>query len=421
MRASLSLLSKTELFLNLRQRLTIFAFLLLIFTFSLFNEYQQYKKLTQFDDYITTALVQKQKKKNNYWVLKLQSIDGFSFYTTSRSDFKDISGYYVDVRLFIKDLDFISYLKGFYSPSVLLSRHKHKQKRYILMKELQNYHNSKTAPVFSALFFAGTIPTSLRNQLSALGINHLLAISGFHLGVLSLILFFVFRLVYRPFQERFFPYRNSKRDISIVVFAILFSYVYFLDFTPSLLRAFAMSLFAYILYDRGVKILSFSSLFLVISFLIALWPKLLFSLGFWFSVAGIFFIFLFLHHMKELKTWQSFLLLHLWVYIAMLPVVHAFYGSFSVYQLASPFLTMLFILFYPLELFIHLIGQGSVFDPILEYLLNIQIKVADILISFELLGFYIVICILAVWYRFMYFLVFLFSLSLLVFFLYRIA
>ena len=121
-------------------------------------------------------------------------------------------------------------------------------------------HHDSSSSLFKALFFAGPLDKPLRNQLSALGINHLLAISGFHLGVLGFILFFIVSSLYRPIQGRFFPYRNAHRDVSVLVLVVLFAYLYFLDFVPSLLRAFAMSVFAYILYDRGMKILSFSIL-----------------------------------------------------------------------------------------------------------------------------------------------------------------
>lgn len=421
MRASLSLLSKTELFLSYRDKAFVLIMLLSLFCVSIFIEYKQFKKLTEFDDYITTVWVEKQYKKKNYWVLKYQSIEGFGFYTSSRENLKEIEGNYLSIRLFTDKLDFLSYLKGFYVPSQILSRLKGKEFRYTLMHKLKQLHTPGTGPLYNALFFAGSIPPSLRHQLSALGINHLLAISGFHLGVLSLLLFFILKLLYKPLQGRYFPYRNAHRDISIFILTVLFGYLYFLDFVPSLLRAFSMSVFAYFLYDRGMKILSFASLFLVVSFLIALWPKLIFALGFWFSVAGVFYIFLFLHHMKDLKPWQSFILLHFWVYLSMLPVVHYFYGSFSFYQLYSPILTMAFILFYPLALFLHLISLGFLLDPILDYILGLDIPITLIFTNFWMLIIYLFISLLAIFKRFFFYCTGIFSLLLMTYFFYSVT
>ena len=377
--------------------------------------------MTEFDDYITTVWVEKQYMKKGYWVLKYQSIEGFSFYTSSKENLKDLEGEYIRVRFFTDKLDFLSYLKGFYVTTQILSHSQGRVQRYILIDKLEALHTKTSAPLYSALFFAGSIPASIRHQLSALGINHLLAISGFHLGVLSFLLFFIFKLIYKPLQGRYFPYRNSHRDIALFIFFILFAYLYFLDFVPSLLRAFAMSLFAYFLYDRGMKLLSFSSLFLVVFFLIALWPKLLFALGFWFSVAGVFYIFLFLHHMQELKVWQSFILIHLWVYLTMLPVVHYFYGSFSYYQLLSPLLSMLFILFYPLTLLLHLFFLGSVMDPILDFLVALEIHVSEIFTDLWMLVSYLFVSLLAIFYRVFFYVVGLCGLFFLAYFLYRIT
>ena len=421
MKASHSLLSRTTLFSNYRQGVFFLGFLCLLFTLSVLNQYQLYQKITQFDDYITRAWVENQYVKNDKWVLKLQSEDGFSFYTTSKDDLIPLSGYGVEVKIFTGKLSFFSFLKGFYVPSKILAKLEDKQERYILMEELSHMHQNSTAPLFKALFFAGPIDKLTRDKLSAWGINHLLAISGFHLGVLSGILYFVLRLIYRPFQSRYFPYRHGNRDIAIVVFFLLLVYLYFLNIVPSLLRAFAMSVFAYVLYDRGVKVLSFSSLGMVVCFLIAMWPKLLFALGFWFSVAGVFYIFLFLYHMKDLKLWQSFLLLHIWVYMAMLPLVHYFYGTFSLYQLTSPVLTMLFILFYPTELFLHLIGEGNILDFGLEWLLNLEIHVVQIFVNIWMLILYIILSVLAIFDKRLFYLLGFFCIGLLGYFLYGIA
>ncbi len=421
MRVSPSHLSKPHFFSSWQQIGVAISLLCLIFSASLLFQYQTYKRMTAFDDYTSTVWVENQYKKEKHWILKLQSDEGFSFYTTSREDLKHLTGYQLKIRLFTKGLDFISFLKGFYAPSVLLSRDQSKRERYMMMERLNEIHEGKALTLFKALFFASSIDKPLREQLSALGINHLLAISGFHLGVLGAILFMLSSLIYKPLQGRFFPYRSANRDISVFILIVLFVYLYFLDFVPSLLRAFGMSLFAFFLYDRGMKLFSFSSLFWVVMFLIAIWPKLLFSLGFWLSVAGVFYIFLFLHHMKELKHWQSFILLHLWIYLAMLPIIHVYFGVFSPYQLYSPLLSMLFILFYPLELFLHVIGEGGILDFVINDLLDIHIRTVKILLPLWILPLYIILSILAIFYRFFFVLIFFLMSGFLGHFLYRVT
>lgn len=421
MKASPLLLSKTTLFQTWTQATVALSLSFLLFCISLFIQYEDYKELTRFDDHLSTVWVEKQYMKNGHWVLKLQSTEGFSFYTTSRADLKPLEGYFIQVRIFTDRLTFFSYLKGFYAHSVILFRLQQKQQRYMLMDKLDSIHDEKISALFKALFFAGPIPNELRATLSVFGINHLLAISGFHLGVLSFIVFFVLKILYKPIQGRFFPYRHVHKDITLIVFILLFGYLYFLDFVPSLLRAFSMSIFAYILYDRGVEVFSFSSLFLVIVFLISMWPKLLFALGFWFSVAGVFYIFLFLHHMKDLKLWQSFILLHIWVYMAMLPLVHYFYGAFSLYQLYSPLLTMAFIVFYPVELFLHMIGQGAMLDGILTTLLELKTENIEIFLPLWSVIVYFLLSLLAIVDRRLFITLCIFCMGTLGYFFYRIA
>jgi len=406
-----SLLSRVELFSSLKQYLLVLLLLFFIFLCSIFLQYQNYKDFTLFDDYITRVVVEKQYKKKNYTVLKLQN-ENFSFYTSSKEKLKDLEGSSVKVRILRTDkIGFLDYLSGFYATTALLSNLYEKKERYVLMQELDSIHSEPSASLFKALFFAGNIPKGTREKLSALGVNHLLAISGFHLAVLSFILFFLVKALYKPLVGRFYPYRNSHKDIALIVFILLFAYLYFLNFVPSLLRAFAMSAFAYVLYDRGMKIVSFSSLLLVVSFLIALWPKLLFALGFWFSVFGVLYIFIFLHYMKSLKVWQSFILLHFWVYLAMLPLVHYFFGVFSVHQMLSPLLTMLFIVFYPLELFLHLIGQGNSLDSLLEYLLALKLNSVEFFTDFWVLLIYLTLTLLSLFKKFFFYALLIFNLG----------
>ncbi|MCB5267736.1 MAG: ComEC/Rec2 family competence protein, partial [Candidatus Cloacimonetes bacterium] len=83
--------------------------------------------------------------------------------------------------------------------------------------------------------------------------SHLLAISGFHLGVLSTVLFFLVRPMYRLFQKRYFPYAHANRDTFIFVACCLLLYMLFLGTPPSLLRAFGMLVVGFVLYDRGYE------------------------------------------------------------------------------------------------------------------------------------------------------------------------
>jgi len=114
------------------------------------------------------------------------------------------------------------------------------------------------------------------------------------------------------------------------------------------------------------------TLFITILLLLALFPRLLFSLGFGLSVAGVGYIFLFLIHFKSLnKIWQ-FILLPIWVYLMMLPYSLVIFGNFSLYHPLSILWSILFTLFYPLMIFLHLINHGNLLDTPLEMLLHLE-------------------------------------------------
>jgi competence protein ComEC len=140
---------------------------------------------------------------------------------------------------------------------------------------------------------------------------------------------------------------------------------------PSLLRAYAMVLVGWLALLFGVELLSFSFLAVCGVALLALFPGLGLSIGFWLSVAGVFFIYLFLQYTRSWPAWAIFLGLNLWVYLAMLPVVHAIFPLFSPWQILSPLLTLLFTVFYPLSMVLHLLGWGGAMDGWLHALLTL--------------------------------------------------
>lgn len=352
-------------------------------------------------------LNQYQKRNKNgkiYHVLKLKSIQGYQFITSTYEDIKDLKFRKISVGLITKNISFLDFLKGFYAPTYDMRLLKYEDSLKLkLLHFIKNQHNSPyMQELFSALFLATPISKSLRENVSALGLSHLIAISGFHLGILFTLFYFLFNKIYKFFQVRFFPYRNRKFDLTLIVLAILFSYLYMLDFIPSILRAFVMLSYGFFLYHRSVNIFSFEVLFVTVLTILALFPTYLFSIGFWFSVSGVFYIYLFLHFFKNLKNWQIFVLLNFWVYLAMIIIVHYFFPIFSLHQLYSPIISMLFSIFYPLELFLHIIGFGWVLDDWLERFLLMDIKTFEFKTPLWMLIVYIFISFvpIIIWYNF---------------------
>jgi len=384
--------------------LWLFGILLLLFCFSLLIEFHNYKKLTQFDSAIINATVLKQYKKTkerrgklkHYQVLKLKADDGFTFYTTASKKEKNLQEKELKMEIFFRDITFLSYLKSFFAFHKILEVKESSTLKQQLNNFLDTTHKEpQVADIYKALYSATPLKSEEQKIFSTLGVSHLLAISGFHLGVLSALLFFLLKKPYKFFQNRYFPYRNSKKDLFIVVSFILLLYLLFLDSPPSLLRSFSMLIVGFFLYDRGYKVISMQTLLLTIVTLLALSPRLFFELGFWLSVAGVFYIFLFLLHFKEMKNLSKFLILPVWIYLFMLPFSLAIFHNFSLYHPLSIVLSSLFTLFYPLSIFLHIVGFGDLLDGVLTTLLSFGEESQSVVLSMGWLYIYILFSLLS--------------------------
>ncbi len=406
---------KVPLFKKKREIILFLSFLFIVFIFNLYFEYINYREFTSSKFFKTKALVlnQYKKRKNDkeYFVLKLKNEKGAVFYTTNYEDLKDIKRREILLTVITENISFLDYLKGFYVPSFDIRLYPKRENLKDKIRELiiSSHFDKNMKELFAALFLGEEISKELREKIQFLGISHLIAISGFHLGVLFGVLFFISDFVYRVFQNRFFPYRNRHFDLSVFIFFILFFYLYALGFIPSLLRAFVMSLVGFVFYARSVEVLSFKTLLIAVLFIIAFFPKLLFSVGFWFSVAGVFYIFLFLHYFKDLDKKILFLLINFWVFFMMMPLVHYFFPLFSFYQFLSPFVSMLFTVFYPFELFLHIFGFGDFLDGLILKFINIKGEVYRFRTDFYFLSIFILFSFGAVFRRiFLFLLIFLF-------------
>ena len=405
-----------KLELNKKHFFILTLFLFFVFCSNNFLKYQDYKELKKSNYQNATLQVLNQynkitKKGKHYTLLKLQFNNGIKFFGISwHKNLQNLQNEIINCKINTKKLSFYKYLKGFFTSIYRIK--KVSKKSYFLKDKISNFissqhKNNTTKELFCALFLGEKISKVLRKKIQLLGISHLVAISGFHLGVISFLIFLILTPIYKFFQDRFFPYRNRMLDLIILSSFLLFLYLYLVGFIPSLVRAFTMLIIGYIFYIRHIKILSFETLFLTIMILLAFYPSLLFSISFWFSVSGVFYIFLFLHYFKDLKPWKIFILINFWVYILMQPIVHYIFSTFALSQLLSPILSMIFVLFYPLELFLHIIKEGGLLDSMVLKLLDFHTIAVSVKTPLWFLLTYIVTSLLSIYKKiFLYMLIF---------------
>ncbi|WP_276882380.1 ComEC/Rec2 family competence protein [Campylobacter cuniculorum] len=396
-------LFRNSFFSQNKEFLFLFAVCLSIFIFNISLEYKNFLEFKQskhhfIEDAILLQSSTKMNSKNKqYFVLKIKNKE-FSFYTTTYKDLNLSKNQHLSLRIITKNLSFKDYLsKKFYVPSYDLKPLQIKAQNAFISYFLNQHKNTKIKEFYGALFFALDISSELRRDINHYGIAHLIAISGYHIGLLFTLTFFILAPLYGFFQKRYFPYRNLKFDLSLIIFILLLVYAYFIGFVPSFTRSLIMAFFGFYLLMKNIKIFSFLTLFISVCIAISLYPKLLFSVGFLFSVLGVFYIFLYIHHFsKYFNTFTNIILLNFWTFFAMtLPVLY-FFPLISYQQILGVFLSMIFVFFYPCVLFLHLIGFGGILDEILLIFLNFKLTATEIHLNFWIFLVYILSALLSI-------------------------
>lgn len=420
------MLERVDLFSNKKDLLYFITICLAILIHSLFLEYKKYEQLARFDTFNTTAVVQNQYLKSNqnrtYTVLKLKSLDGYTLYSIAKKDLQNIKNKKIDIEVTSKDFTFYNFISSFFGFTKIEKIYDSSTTKDLLSRSIQNTHrDSRIAQIYNALFLAQSVDYEVQQIFANLGISHLIAISGFHLGILSAIILFSLRPIYYFFQARYFPYSNSKLHLFVVTFLALFAYLLFLDAPPSLERSLGMFVVGFILYDRGIKVISMQTLLLTLLLLLSFFPRLFFSLGFWLSAGGVYYIFLFMHYFKE-KGWL-FLLVGIsgYVYFAMVPISNYIFGNFSLFHALSIPLSILFSIFYPLSIFLHIIGYGDALDPILIYLLDLGSIGGVASLKTPIYYAYLLSSLLALYKRWLFYASFLFALGIFVASVYEVV
>jgi competence protein ComEC len=410
------MLEKPKLFLNPKEfflTLLFFLFLILLRLFFLHLEYLDFRaKPFYYTDVNVIQAYQKFGDKGNYTVLKVDSPSlGIGFFTTSNTPVEKISKR-LRLKLFpTQEFSFANYLGRAYLSSKINHIYRDEQDfKKRLLAHIERQHQSEViATFYNAIYFATPLDKNLREQVSALGVSHLMALSGFHLAILSTILFFLLRPLYRVFQKRYFPYRFDLYDVGLMVLMILAIYVWFVGSPPSLLRSYAMMLVAWILLVLGMQLLSFTFLSTITLVLILIFPQLLLSLAFWFSVAGVFYIFLLIRYFGHLNHYLLTLLINFAIFILMLPLIHMVFPMVTPLQLLSPILSLLFSLFYPISMLLHLTGFGSLLDQGLLQLFTLSYEAEMFRLSLAYGLFYLMLSLLAIRSKWLFYLLLLLS------------
>ncbi|WP_323659801.1 ComEC/Rec2 family competence protein [Aliarcobacter butzleri] len=380
-----------------KQIVTIFIlfFALLI---NILLEYSKYLEFIDEEVFETKVEVLNIYEKDDKDILKLKSLN-FEFFTNMPKN-EEIKRFdLLNILIVSRNIDFIDYLKGFYTKTIYFDKLQKEQTfKDKIIKNIENNHqDEKIIELFNALFLAVPVSKELRDVITAYGIAHVVALSGFHLVVLSFVIYWLLYFPYKFFQDRYFPYRNRKLDILLITIAILFYYLILTDIVPSLLRAFVMFCLGIYLLRSNIKILSYMTLFYTFLIVIAFYPKYIFSIGFWFSIFAVFYIYLFIQYFKNYDKWLLFIFFNIWMFLIFNPIVHYYFPQTSYEQFYSILITIFFNFFYPAEIFAHIFGFSNYFDEYLKIFIEHKIYVYEVFTSLYFYILYLLVSFLSIW------------------------
>ncbi len=357
---------------------SIILILIIVARVTLLNiDYKKLKSLNGY--YYTDAKIERiySSKYKDSHLFKLKSQEGFKFFIYShKSGLK--RGDWVRAKLKLKeDTNFWEYLKGFFAYGNILEYIQSQiTPKEDIKKIISKQHTNKDiSNLYSAIFLAEPLNKTLREKISSLGISHLVALSGFHLGILWLTLYGILYIPYRYAQERFFPWRNRAIDLGLPILAILGIYILFTGSPPALVRSYIMLLVGYILLIFGLELLEFKLLAFITLLILLFEPRLIASTALFLSISGVFYIFLLIKWFKNLPPLiLSVIILPILIFLLMFPVGHYFFANTTLWQLSSPILSILFSIFYPISAILHILNIGYLFDNALEWIFSIPLE-----------------------------------------------
>ncbi|MDX4063793.1 ComEC/Rec2 family competence protein [Aliarcobacter skirrowii] len=383
-------ISKNSLFFTL--------FLLFVFMINILFNYLSYKELKKEYIFETKAEVLNIYPKEKFDVIKLKG-DGFEFFASFSKDENIKKLDFLNVVFDTRNITFYTYLKGFFTKILYFERGEKNNsiKEKIIKNIEENHDNFMIRELFNALFLAIPVSSQLRDIITAYGIAHVVALSGFHIVVLSFVIYWILYFPYIFLQNRYFPYRNRRFDILLITMAILFYYLLLTDIVPSLLRAFVLFSLGLYLLRSNIKVISYLTLFYTFLIVIALFPQYIFNIGFWFSIFAVFYIYLFIQYFKNGNKILLYIFFNIWMFLIFNPIVHFFFAQTAIEQFYSIPITIFFTIFYPLEIVAHIFNISSYFDDYLKIFLENKIYVYEVFTPLYFFILYILFSFFSIW------------------------
>ena len=215
-----------------------------------------------------------------------------------------------DVKKFYKRKDI--YLKGFIPDTSHIISFGNWSNSYSLLENVERRREKfarfirknltfPSSEIYTALTIGEKkgIPSELRDNFSSLGISHLLAISGLHLGAIALIFYFIFDWLLKRSEWILLTYNVPKITAALTIVPIIF-YMFVSGFATPVIRAVIMATIYLISIIIGRSHFKLNTLSAAAFIILLIDPSAIFDLSFrlsFLSVLGI----LIINHYYPLK------------------------------------------------------------------------------------------------------------------------
>lgn len=257
-----------------------------------------------------------------------------------------------------------------------------------MIKHIEKYKTKKYLKAF-VMGDTSDFEEDIKESYRSVGISHLLAISGMHVGVFLLILNFLLKKVKYKY---------------IIVFMFLLLFLFITNFSESLMRCTLFIFLNYLNKKFKLKIDNIYVIMLTGSILLLINPYLIYSVGFLFSVIITFFIILSRKLLENKSYFRKTLIISVICFLASIPILTYYFFSIN---LLTPIFNLLFVpivsfIIFPLGLITFIF---PFFDNLYFFILNIFEYLVLAMSKIKILSFVIAkpsIYIFILYYLFLY-------------------
>ena len=231
---------------------------------------------------------------------------------------------------------------------------------YKIKNSINSYINKYKSKAYLKTFILGKtddIEKNIKESYQTNGISHLLAISGAQISALTSIL----SLILNKFLK--------KNSSNIIIYMFLIFYLFITDFSPSILRATVFFIFLSLNKMFELKMKSLDILLIVFLMLLIINPYYIYNLGFILSFTVSFYLILFKKIIKNSKDYiEKTLNISLIAFLSSTPII---INTFFKLNIITPLVNLYFVPFMTITYFIGLLT--IIFKPLDIYFYNLTL------------------------------------------------